>query len=110
MSIFAERIALLMEKRNLNQSQLANKAEIIEAAMSNYVNGVRTPNSDVLLRIAKALDTSTDYLLGKTNADPSNEDLHYIQRNLDKLDPEQLKKAENILKSVFDDIWDDEED
>ncbi|MBR3057497.1 MAG: helix-turn-helix transcriptional regulator [Clostridiales bacterium] len=110
MSIFAERIALLMEKHNLNQSQLAKKANITEAAMSNYVKGVRTPNSDVLLRIAKILDTSTDYLLGKANADPSNEDLYYIQRNLDKLDPEQLKKAENILKSVFDDIWDDDEE
>lgn len=110
MSIFAERISILMDKHNLNQSQLAKKADITEAAMSNYVKGVRTPNSEVLLRIAKVLDTSTDYLLGKTNADPSNENLTIIQRNLDKLDPEQLKKAENILKSVFDDIWDDDEE
>ena len=41
--------------------------------------------------------------------DASNEKLSYIQRNLDKLDDEQLKKAENVLKVVFDDIFDDDE-
>ncbi len=110
MSVFAERIKSLMEKQNLNQSQLAKRADITEAAMSNYVKGVRTPNSEVLLRIAKVLGTSTDYLLGKTNAEPSNDDLSIIRRNLDKLNPEQLKKAETILKSVFDDLWEDEEE
>ena len=59
MSIFAERIAVLMKKHNLNQSQLAKKADITEAAMSNYVKGVRTPNSEVLLRIANVFNTST---------------------------------------------------
>ena len=35
------------------------------------------------------------------------EKLQYIQRNLQKLDATQLKKAETILKTVFDDIFDD---
>lgn len=110
MSIFAERVSILMEKHNLNQSQLAKKADITEAAISNYLKGVRTPNSDVLLRIANVLNTSTDYLLGNSNTDTNNSELNYIQRNLNKLNPEQLKKAENLLKTVFDDIWNDEED
>ena len=110
MSIFAERVTILMNKYNLNQSQLAKKADITEAAMSNYIKGVRTPNSEVLLRLANVLNTSTDYLLGNTNADPNDSELCYIQRNLNKLNPEQLKKAESLLKTVFDDIWSDEED
>lgn len=110
MPIFAERIAVLMKKHNMNQSQLAKKADITDAAMSNYVNGVRTPNSEVLLRIANVFNTSTDYLLGNTNVDPSDDELHYIQRNLNKLSPKQLEKAETLLKTVFDDIWDDEEE
>ena len=110
MTIFAERIAVLMKKHKMNQSQLAKKADITDAAMSNYVNGVRTPNSDVLLRIANVFNTSTDYLLGNTNIDPSDEELYYIQRNLNKLSPKQLEKAEALLKTVFDDIWDDKEE
>ena len=110
MSIFAERIITLMEKRGLNQAQLAKRAEVTDAAMSNYVKGYRTPNSEVLLRIANILETSTDYLLGKTNVDPGNDELKYIQRNLQKMDPQQLATAERMLKAVFIDIWDDEED
>ncbi len=110
MSIFAERIAVLMKKHNLNQSQLAKKADITEAAMSNYVKGVRTPNSEVLLRIANVFNTSTDYLLGNTCVDPNDDELNYIQRNLNKMSPEQLEKAEMLLKTVFDEIWEDEEE
>ena len=110
MSIFAERIAVLMKKHNLNQSQLAKKADITEAAMSNYVKGVRTPNSEVLLRIANVFNTSTDYLLGNTGVDPNDDELNYIQRNLNKMSPEQLEKAEMLLKTVFDEIWEDEEE
>lgn len=109
MTVFSERVVLLMDKQGLTQATLAKMAKITEAAMSNYVAGKRTPNSDVLLRIANALKTSTDYLLGNTNTDPRCDELSYIQRNLGKLDSTQLKKAESLLKTVFDDIWDEEE-
>ena len=42
--------------------------------------------------------------------DSSQGRLQYLQRNLGKLDADQLKKAENILKAAFDDIFDDDED
>jgi len=41
---------------------------------------------------------------------PENKRLHYIQRNLGKLDERKLKQAEKILQTVFDDIFDDGED
>lgn len=112
MSVFSERINLLMNQYHLTQKQLADKAKVTEAAMSYYVKGERTPRSDVLGRIAKALDTTTDYLLGNSNdlTDQSSEQLQYLQRNLGKLDANQLKKAENILKAVFDGIFNDEDD
>lgn len=86
-------------------------AGVTESAMSYYVKGERTPRSDVLTRIARALETTTDYLLGTSETVPENpqEELQYLQRNLGKLDADQLKKAENILKAAFDDIFDDEE-
>ena len=110
MSIFAERLTILMNKHGLNQSQLASKAKITESAMSNYIKGIRTPNSEVLLRIADALDTSTDYLLGKSNIDPNNEELRYIQRNLNKLNPQQLEKAKKMLRTVFDELIKEKKD
>lgn len=107
MSKFCERLSILMNEQKLTQKELAIKTGVTESAMSYYVKGVRTPRSDVLTRIAKALNTTTDYLLGADDV-PGGE-LHYIQRNLGKLDSTQLKRAETILKAAFDDIFDDEE-
>ncbi len=113
MTIFSERITELMSRYKMNQKELAVKAGVTESAMSYYVQGKRVPRSDVLTKMAKALNTTTDYLLGST-ATASNEaaqgELQYLQRNLGKLDADQLKKAENILKAAFDDIFDDDED
>ena len=113
MSVFSGRLSELMKRNRLSQKELATKAGVTESAMSYYVKGERTPRSDVLARIAKALGTTTDYLLGNTSEavpDSSARELHYLQRNLGKLDEEQLKKAERLLKIAFDDIFEDDED
>ena len=104
MSVFSERVSLLLSQKEISQKELASKAGVTESAMSYYVKGERIPRGEVLSRIAKALSTSTDYLLGNDGK------LQYLQRNLGKLDSEQLKKAENVLKSVFDDIFEDDEE
>ena len=64
MSIFSERLTILMKSKGFTQKEFATKANITESAMSYYVKGLRTPSGEVLARIAKALDTTTDYLLG----------------------------------------------
>jgi len=113
MSIFSERVSLLLSQKQLSQKELAIRAGVTESAMSYYVKGERTPRGEVLSRIAKALDSTTDYLLGNTlevSTENDSEQLQYLQRNLGKLDPEQLKKAENILKAAFDDIFEDDEE
>ena len=113
MSIFSERLSLILSRKKLSQKELAVKAGVTESAMSYYVKGERTPRGEVLSRIAKALNCSTDYLLGNNAEDYTNNDiepLQYLQRNLGKLDTDQLKKAENILKAAFDDIFNDDEE
>lgn len=113
MSVFSERMSKLMRKNGLSQKELAAKAGVTESAMSYYVKGERTPRSDVLTRIAKALGTTTDYLLGgssEISSEPSNNELQYLQRNFEKMNKEQLKKAEKLLKLAFEDIFDNDED
>lgn len=113
MSTFSERLTAMLHKRDMTQKQLAEKTGITASAMSYYVRGARTPSGDILTKIASALDTSTDYLLGAVDEPEmvrQNSELHYLQRNLSKLDPERLRKAEDLLKMVFDDIFNDEEE
>ena len=111
MSIFSERLSSLMRENQFTQKELAEKVAVTESAMSYYLKGTRIPRSDVLKRIAQALNTTTDYLLGNSNESApklaASEELQYLQRNLQKLDSQQLKKAERILKAAFDDIFDD---
>ena len=107
-----QRIVELREEHDLTQKELAAKANITESAISYYVKGVRTPSGEILSRMAETLSTTTDFLLGRTedyDVPPENKELKTLQRNLGKLDPERLKKAEGMLRLVFDDIFDDEE-
>ena len=113
MSIFSDRLTALMRAKGLTQKEVAVKANITESAMSYYVKGVRTPSGEVLVRIAKSLDTTADYLLGSTdNAEipEVQKELKYLQRNLGKLDDEHLKKAQGMLKLMFNDIFEDDDE
>lgn len=106
MSIFSDRINGIMSKRHISQKQLANWANVTESAMSYYVNGARTPRIQVISRLAGLLGVTTDYLLGADVPEKENESqFQYIQRNLAKLNPDQLSKATKILELVFDDVF-----
>lgn len=108
--MFNERLTALIKAKGFSQKELSKRANITESAMSYYVKGIRTPSGEVLARIARALNTTTDYLLGNTDiadAPEINERLIYLQRNLCQLDERQLKKAEKLLQLVFDDVFED---
>ena len=66
MGIIAQRITKARKELGLNQKELAKKADITEANLSRYENGVREPKSVILARLADALGVSTDYLVGLT--------------------------------------------
>lgn len=108
MSVFSERLVALMKKNKLSQKKLAQKVGVTQPAMSRYVRGDRIPRSDTLERISKALGTTTDDLLGVPES-VYLERIKRIQWNLYKLSPDQLEKAEKILKITFDDVFEDKE-
>jgi len=66
-----ERISHWRKRRKLTQEELAFKANVTKAAISNYENGHSAPSNETLVAIANALIVSTDYLLGRTD-DPSS--------------------------------------
>ncbi len=67
MSVFSERLTALMKAKRISQKDFAKKASVTESAISCYTKGVRTSSGEVLTRIAKALNTIADYLLGSTD-------------------------------------------
>lgn len=67
MESIGERIIYLRDLKNLKQKDLTEKIGVTKATMSKYENNINIPNADILCKIAEALDTSADYLLGRTS-------------------------------------------
>lgn len=110
---FSERIKKLRLDNNMTMDALAEKLGVTKSRINMWENNGTVPREDILILLSKLYGVSIDYLLGNETMEgtqPDNQKLNYIQRSLGKLDNERLQKAESVLKAVFDDIFDEEED
>lgn len=103
---FIEKVKKLMKENDLTQKELASKAKITEASMSKYLSGERTPRIDVVVNLAKALKTTTDYLLGNNLVGSStyNDAYEVIARSKDVLSEEDKKKLIKLLLEDWNEI------
>ena len=76
---FMNRIKELRKKRNITQIRLSIAAEVSQETISAYESGKAEPKMEKLIKIADFLNTTTDYLLGRTNDDsPLNDVMNNI--------------------------------
>ena len=111
--IFSTRVKEFREKAGLSMEQLANELEITKSRVNMWENNGTVPRMDVLMKLAKYFNTTTDYLVGydrNSGMMTGNPKLNLLQRNLGKLNEEQLDKAGDMLKLMFSDAFDDEEE
>lgn len=62
----------IIEKRKelgLNQTELAKRAGLQAPSISQYENGIRNPSYEALMKLANALNTTSDYLVSGTVTD-----------------------------------------
>lgn len=64
---YGEKIKNLRKEKSLTQEQLADLINIGRSALSLYEIEARQPDPETLKNIAKALNVSTDFLLGCTD-------------------------------------------
>lgn len=89
-----EKLKELRNKYGFSQKEVADRLEISPSIVSGYETGERTPSIDVLLSISYLYNCSVDYLLGKSNEQPS------IQIDTSKLNNNQIQ-AINVLIESF---------
>ena len=65
--VMAERICWLLLSKSTSYADLAREAGVTAEAARRYAIGEREPRGPLLLNIAKALGTTTDYLLGRVD-------------------------------------------
>ncbi len=84
-----ENLRIIREKRHKSQLNVALAVGVTQESVSMYESGVGYPSATVLIKLAKYLETSTDYLLGLTDDDTP---IKYMNRNLSNKEKELLDK------------------
>jgi transcriptional regulator with XRE-family HTH domain len=70
-----QRIKMARIRHNLTQAQLAERIPLSKTALSEIESGVTdNPRMDTLIVLADALQTSIDYLAGRTEQDTERKD------------------------------------
>ena len=67
-----EKLQILRTKHGYSQKQVAEKLKVSPSVVSGYETGERTPSTEVLLSLSYLYSCSTDYLLGKQQAQPQS--------------------------------------
>lgn len=82
--IAAERV-----KNGLSREQLAERVAIATETLARYERGDRTPKSQIVDRLASALNVTTDYLMGRENIKKETaqkDDLNALSIHIDNID------------------------
>jgi|SRR5699024_95477 len=99
--MFASRLKSLRNQRKLSQEELAKKINTTKGTISNYENRHSTPSNELLGDLANILNTTTDYLLGRTdNPEPFNKELPELTNKDEK---DIAKDLENIINNISTD-------
>lgn len=100
-SSFRRRLRAARELRGLSQADLADRAGLLQSAVSHYETGSRRPSFTNLRRIAEAMEVTTDYLVGRAKrpdvVDPSEEPL---LRDFERLSLSDRQLARDLVAKL----------
>lgn len=108
MDLFKQRLKELRGKYNMTQQDLANQLGIVRTAIANYETGRTSPDSETLSLIANIFNTSTDYLLGRTDIKEPIENIvsektHNNSNNKESIDAEDISNLSSESKAKIHD-------
>jgi len=102
----SDRILEARKKKGVSQQDLGKTAKVHFSNIGKYERGEATPAADILNRIAKALEVSTDYLLNGTSHDKSadainDEELLLQFRKIEQLPTDKKKLVKEFLDAFI---------
>lgn len=109
---FSARLTNLRIEKELKREELAKELNCSVSAIANYENGNRKPDFDTLILLADFFNTTTDYLLCRTNVKNPNADIRAIceytglsELSVNRLHSFQSFKEIAILNRFLDDDY-----
>jgi transcriptional regulator with XRE-family HTH domain len=100
------RLSEARKARKISQQELANLAQVHYTNIGRYERGEANPSTDILNRIAKALELSPDFLMNGTLEDKSaeaigDEELLLQFRKVEKLPADKKKIVKELLDAFI---------
>ncbi len=113
MTLRSDRLTRLRQEMGINQTRLAEMLDLTPNHISKYENGRTNPPLDTLSALAEVLNTSTDYLLGRSDVphpgagpdahpslSPAEADMLRLMRTRDERARAKLVEAVRLLWDI----------
>lgn len=106
MKQLADRLLEARKNKGISQQELAKLAKVHFTNVGKYERGEAVPAADILNRIAKALEVTTDFLMNGTMQDKSaeaisDEELLSQFRKIEKLPSDKKKLVKEFLDAFI---------
>ena len=89
-----ENIKAIRKAKGLSQEELAIKLNVVRQTISKWEQGLSVPDSDMLISISEAFETSVSTLLGETMIEPKADDLKAISEKLEVINLQLARRNE----------------
>lgn len=116
--MIGDKIRELREEKDIKQKDLASFLGISPSTVGMYEQNRRTPDSEMILKLANFFNVTTEYILGRSNLrTPSTETVkeQKLSPEVETIAAHLEEKAKNItphkmkmLKRYIDDLFDEE--
>lgn len=98
---FGQRLARIRKAKGLTQVELAQKMDMIQVLISDYECDKLRPHHEIIVRLARALEISTDELLGLKPFKGTDVKISLkLQRRMQKIDALPPAKQKVILQTI----------
>lgn len=95
--MLGNRIKQLRIENNLTQNQFASLFGLYDSTISQYENSKRSPEYDIIIKIANKFNVSVDWLLGRVDSkDLVIMDIHSLPKELKDIGVEYLMLAREM--------------
>lgn len=116
--MLGEKVKLLRTKMKITQGKLATLVGVSQSTIGMIEGNKQGASNYTLIKLASALNTSVDYLLSdnvsemnlndkKIEGKIKDDDIKRIERARNKMVPKDKEKMMKILRSAFDEYFDD---
>ena len=95
-----DNIKTIRKSKGLSQEELAIKLNVVRQTISKWEQGLSVPDSDLLVSLSDALDTSVSTLLGENITEQKEDSLKEIAEKLEIINI-QLAQKKEIKRKIW---------